>query len=45
MAFLRLFRSETFRLLAMGFVLGTAGVALTQPSQAQADSAVATPAR
>jgi hypothetical protein len=35
MALLRLLRTEVFRLVAMGFLIGSAGVALTQPSQAQ----------
>ncbi len=41
MALLRLLRSETFRLVAMGFALGTAGLALTQPSHAQDDQQIA----
>jgi hypothetical protein len=44
MALLRLFRTETFKLVAMGFALGTAGVAMTQPSQAQDAAAVTSPA-
>jgi hypothetical protein len=43
MALLRLFRSESFKLVAMGFALGTAGVMIAQPSVAQ-DTAVVSPA-
>ena len=32
---LRLFRSEIARLMLMGFLVGSAGFALTQPGQAQ----------
>ncbi len=35
MALLRLFRSEAFKLVAMGFALGSAGVMMSQPGQAQ----------
>ncbi len=35
MALLRLIRTEAFRLVMMGFALGSAGVMLTQPVQAQ----------
>ena len=42
MALLRLFRSEAFRLVAMGFLIGSAGIALTQPSRAQDVSVAAT---
>lgn len=35
MAILRLLRNETFRLVALGFALGSVGIALTQPAQAQ----------
>lgn len=45
MALLRLFRSEAFRLVAMGFLIGSAGVMLTQPSQAQDAEAVSAAAR
>jgi hypothetical protein len=41
MALLRLLRSETFKLVAMGFMLGSAGLAMTQPSQAQDSTVVA----
>lgn len=41
MALLRLFRTETARLLIMGFLMATAGIALTQPGAAQADTPVA----
>lgn len=44
MALLRLFRSEAFRLVAMGFLVGTAGVMLTQPSQAHNPDDIITPA-
>jgi hypothetical protein len=44
MALLRLFRSETFKLVAMGFALGSAGLAMTQPSQAQDVPVSAAPA-
>ena len=40
MALLRLLRSETFRLVAMGFAIGSAGVMLSQPGQAQVDHAM-----
>lgn len=40
MALLRLLKSETFRLVAMGFMLGSAGVMLTQPAQAGAQAPV-----
>jgi hypothetical protein len=43
MALLRLIRSEAFRLVAMGFLIGSAGIVMTQPSQAQ-DAAVSTSA-
>lgn len=45
MALLRLVRSEAFRLVAMGFLIGSAGIMLTQPSQAQsrAESSVINP--
>ena len=45
MALLRLFRSEAFRLVAMGFLIGSAGVMLSQPSQAQGATEVSAPAR
>jgi hypothetical protein len=45
MALLRLIRSEAFRLVAMGFLIGSAGVMVTQPSQAQDPSAIAATAR
>jgi hypothetical protein len=45
MALFRLFRSETFKLVAMGFALGTAGVVVTQPGQAQDVQAIAQPAQ
>jgi hypothetical protein len=35
MAILRLLRTETFRLVAFGFALGSVGIALNQPAQAQ----------
>jgi hypothetical protein len=35
MAILRLLRTETFRLVALGFALGSVGIALNQPAQAQ----------
>ena len=38
MALLRLLKSETFRLVAMGFMLGSAGVMMTQPAQAGAQA-------
>jgi hypothetical protein len=37
MAILRLFRSETLRLMVMGFVLGTVGFVMAQPGTAQDD--------
>jgi hypothetical protein len=39
MAILRLFRSETLRLMVMGFAIGTAGIVIAQPGTAQDDSA------
>ena len=42
MVLLRLLRSETFRLVAMGFAIGSAGVMLSQPGQAQVEDRVAT---
>ncbi len=44
MALFRLIRSEAFRLVAMGFLIGSAGIMMTQPSQAQDASASASPA-
>jgi hypothetical protein len=44
MALLRMLRTETFKLVAMGFALGSAGVVLTQPSQAQDVAVEANPA-
>lgn len=38
MAFRRLFRSETARLLMMGFVVGAAGLSLVQPDNALASA-------
>ncbi|MFM6852469.1 MAG: hypothetical protein ACKOUM_00120 [Sphingopyxis sp.] len=36
MAIIRMFRSEAVRLMLMGFLFGAAGLALTQPGEAQA---------
>ena len=45
MKLLKLLRTETARLLLMGFAVGTIGLALAQPSTAQADQrAIATTA-
>lgn len=41
MLFLRLLRSETFRLMLAGFLVASVGLFVSQPGNAQADSQVA----
>ena len=41
MALIRMLRTETARLLITGFLIAGAGLALTQPSTAQADTPAA----
>lgn len=41
MALFKMLRTETARLLITGFLIAGAGLALTQPSTAQADTPVA----